>query len=1007
MSLKYFILFFNLFLLPHSYKILIVNPKMGYSHVNFFSQIADILTDAGHDVTVLTINLDPTIKHPGAYKAKVITFLTTEEVEKIFPNMYDNRMLWNLSSSVLDQYKLLVGFIDTRYKQSLKIFNDDELTEKIRKEKFDLGIVEAFHISILGMFKVWGIKDYVTGFSMSLTNIFYKDFGLPFPASFIPTLMSPFSDKMTYKERFQNLFVHHFSKTICYFLNDKLTLQKEFDERYGVGYYKSRNVVGDSSFIFINSNPFLDIPGPKTPKMVEVSGIGIKDPKPLDEYWSKIISLRNKTVIISFGSFAKAIHMPEDMKNGLLEVVKKNKDITFIWKYEEPEDGTGKDIENLVLSKWVPQNDLLNDERLSLFITHGEGFLRGVPAVVILVMGDQLRNARLVERQNYGIIMDKLDLANSDILIKNIETIINDETYRKNAKIVSKRLNKRPIGSKRLLIEHIEFAAEFGRLEMLDLASRNMGMIEYYNLDIILPVIIGLLILIVNPKIGYSHVNFFSQIADILTEEGHDVTVLAIDFDPSVKHPGAYKAKVIRFRAYKAKVIRFPSTEEIDDTYDTNFDNKLLWKLPRSGPEQYKLFVKMTDTTYNQTLRVFNNDELTEKMRKEKFDLGIVEAFYFSILGMFKVWGIKAYVTGFSMSLADNIYNDFGLPFTGSFIPNHMSPFSDKMTYKERFQNVFSHYVGEAVLSYLNNKMTLQKEFDEKYGKGFFNGNNAVGDSSFIVINSNPFLDIPGPKTPKMVEVSGIGIKDPKPLKEYWNGILSLKSKTILISFGTYVKSIYMPEDMKNGLLEVIKKMKDITFIWKYEEPEDGTGKDIENLVLSKWVPQNDLLNDERLSLFITHGGMGSITELSFRGVPAVIIPILGDQYRNAKLVERQNYGIIMDKLDLTNSSILMRNIKTLLNDETYKNNAKVVSKRLNKRPIGSKRLLIEHIEFAAEFGRLDMLDLASRNMGMIEYYNLDIIIPVITGFFLFVLLLSCVIVKIAKKSFIVKYKTD
>uniref|UniRef100_A0A0K0FG85 Glucuronosyltransferase n=1 Tax=Strongyloides venezuelensis TaxID=75913 RepID=A0A0K0FG85_STRVS len=70
-------------------------------------------------------------------------------------------------------------------------------------------------------------------------------------------------------------------------------------------------------------------------------------------------------------------------------------------------------------------------------------------------------------------------------------------------------------------------------------------------------------ILIVNPKIGYSHVNFFSQIADILTEEGHDVTVLTIDFDPSVKHPGTYKAKVIRF----------PSTKEIDDNYDTNFDN--------------------------------------------------------------------------------------------------------------------------------------------------------------------------------------------------------------------------------------------------------------------------------------------------------------------------------------------------------------------------------------------------------------------------------------------------
>uniref|UniRef100_A0A0K0FUG3 glucuronosyltransferase n=1 Tax=Strongyloides venezuelensis TaxID=75913 RepID=A0A0K0FUG3_STRVS len=216
-----------------------------------------------------------------------------------------------------------------------------------------------------------------------------------------------------------------------------------------------------------------------------------------------------------------------------------------------------------------------------------------------------------------------------------------------------------------------------------------------------------------------------------------------------------------------------------------------------------------------------------------------------------------------------------------------------------------------------------------------------------------------------------------------------------------------MPDNIKNGLLETMRKMKDVTFIWKYENPEDGTGKDIENLVLSKWLPQSDLLNDERISLFVTHGGMGSTTELSFRGVPAIAIPILGDQMRNSKLIVRQKCGIVMNKFELADSRILIKNIKTILIDETYKNNAKMLSRRLNKRPIGSKRLLIEHIEFAAEFGRLDMLDLASRHMGTIEYYNLDIIIPVIIGFFILVSSLLYVIYKIVKKVFTSKAKID
>uniref|UniRef100_A0A0K0F3H3 glucuronosyltransferase n=1 Tax=Strongyloides venezuelensis TaxID=75913 RepID=A0A0K0F3H3_STRVS len=502
MFFKYFILLSNIFLLLHSYKILIVNPKFAYSHVNFFSQIADILTEAGHNVTVLAIDLDPTINHPGAYKANVITYPSPKEVQEVFTSVLHSGVLWDLPRSLVNHFTLMRKFLGGLYKQAIKVFNDDKLAEKLRQENFDLGITETYNHYILGMFKVWGVKAHVAGYSMSLGDDLYKSFGLPFPTSFMPASISSFDDKMTYIERFENYFIYCISETFYYFLKDEMSLQSEFDKKYGVGYFNGDKIIGDSSFIFTNSNPFLDIPGPKTPKMIEVSGIGIKDPKPLDEYWNKILSLKNKTVLVSFGTLAKGIHMPSDVKNGLLEAIRKLNDITFIWKYEKPEDGTGKDIENLVLTKWMPQSDLLNDERISLFVTHGgmgsttELSFRGVPAISIPIIGDQMRNSKLLVRQKYGIIMNKLDLKNPDVLIKNIKTILNDDTYKKNAKMVSKRLNKRPIGSKRLLIEHIEFAAEFGRLDILDLGSRNMGIIEYYNLDIIFPVITGIIIFV-------------------------------------------------------------------------------------------------------------------------------------------------------------------------------------------------------------------------------------------------------------------------------------------------------------------------------------------------------------------------------------------------------------------------------------------------------------------------------------------------------------------------------
>lgn len=66
--------------------------------------------------------------------------------------------------------------------------------------------------------------------------------------------------------------------------------------------------------------------------------------------------------------------------------------------------------------------------------------------------------------------------------------------------------------------------------------------------------------------------------------------------------------------------------------------------------------------------------------------------------------------------------------------------------------------------------------------------------------------------------------------------------------------------------------MPDTTFIWKYEDLNDKFTEGIENVYLGDWLPQNELLADKRLNVFVTHGGLGSVTELSMMGTPAVMV---------------------------------------------------------------------------------------------------------------------------------------
>ena len=107
-----------------------------------------------------------------------------------------------------------------------------------------------------------------------------------------------------------------------------------------------------------------------------------------------------------------------------------------------------------------------------------------------------------------------------------------------------------------------------------------------------------------------------------------------------------------------------------------------------------------------------------------------------------------------------------------------------------------------------------------------------------------------------------------------------------------------------------------MTFIWKYETPESGPV--VENLVLTKWVPQNDLLTDPRVVLFIGHGGVASTYEAAARGVPMIFVPNFGDQMRNAQMIKRLGFGIIVHKKDLRRPEILTAVIREGLISHRY-----------------------------------------------------------------------------------------
>ena len=61
------------------------------------------------------------------------------------------------------------------------------------------------------------------------------------------------------------------------------------------------------------------------------------------------------------------------------------------------------------------------------------------------------------------------------------------------------------------------------------------------------------------------------------------------------------------------------------------------------------------------------------------------------------------------------------------------------------------------------------------------------------------------------------------------------------------------------------------------------------------WLPQNDLLAHKDIKAFVSHVGHNILYESAYHGVPVVAVPLISDQFLNAKKAEQFGLGIAVD----------------------------------------------------------------------------------------------------------------
>ncbi|UMM26986.1 hypothetical protein L5515_010459 [Caenorhabditis briggsae] len=468
---------------------------------------------------------------------------------------------------------------------------------------------------------------------------------------------------------------------------------------------------------------------------------------------------------------------------------------------------------------------------------------------------------------------------------------------------------------------------------------------------------------------GHSHIKMLGAVSDTLTDAGHDVTVLmpVIDFKQENK---------TEMKSTK-KIIKVPPGQDTSTTIAAmeKFMTQM-WTSDNSNPLFMAFHAPAMSAIFaSQCRKVLEDKELLERLKAENFDLAITEPFDTCAYELFDAIKIRAHVAVLACSRLDHVSSAIGQPIAPSYVPGTQSTYGEKMTIGQKFMNILHFVMGDFLFGYIGDE-------DYKVAKELIPGvrswREVLPEASYIFTNHIPLMDFPAPTFDKIIPIGGISVKTQRKslqLPEKWDKVLGLRKKNVLISFGSNARSIDMPEEFKKSILKVAELLPEVTFIWKYENEKDTLADHLENVYLGDWLPQNELLGDPRLSLFVTHGGLASVTELALMGIPAVMVPLFADQARNGMMLKRHGGATVLHKTDLADYRIIKKAIEEVLFNDEYRKNAERLAKMLNNQPTDPKETLVKHVEFAARFGQLPSMDPYGRQQSYFEYYLLDIIL--------------------------------
>lgn len=479
------------------------------------------------------------------------------------------------------------------------------------------------------------------------------------------------------------------------------------------------------------------------------------------------------------------------------------------------------------------------------------------------------------------------------------------------------------------------------------------------------------------PDVSYSHQVAFRPLLIELSQRGHEMTIFTT-------HP----MNNLTLQNYTEVELRLSSTAR---------RHIKLHLFGMSGLGEFlSLFEARSEASTDETLSHPVMQRIISPNNGETFDLIIVQCLFHDALYALSL-RFKAPLIGISSVPTVSWHHYmFGNPLLAAYSPNLLTSFDDNMNLWERFVNLCSSLYQ--IYWYRYKIIPIQEKITRKhFGDSVPSADQLISNIDLLLVYFHPFI-YPRANIPGFIPIRGYRpVSQKKGLPQDLEKILNdAKKGFIYFSLGSNVKSNLMSDERRNMFLRVFAKLP-YKVLWKFES--DHLVDKPSNVIIRKWLPQQDILAHPNIRLFIYQGGMQSSEEAMGNGVPVISFPIYGDQFQNTKVFEYFKAGKTLSYVD-TNEDEFREAILEVITNSSYKNNMLKMRDLLQDLPYDLLQNAVWWIEHVIRHKGASHLRNKSRDMFWYQVLMLDILAIVIGAIILLTLVIVVVIAMIKRYLF-------